>query len=879
MTGESYLKTTLTTFAVLFLLAQVTSGALPRYEIIDLGTIGGDQSAAKFINDRGQIVGSAYNQQGNRRATLFDSTGNGNNIDLGTLGGTTSWVWSINHSGQIVGYAENQQGYGRATLFDPTGSGKNIDLGTLGELRSNALSINDSGQIIGSARNGQEYQRATLFDPTGGGNNIDLGTLGSIHSQAWSINDRGQIVGNARILRGYWHATLFDPTSGGNNIDLGTLGGNSSNAHSINNLGQIVGWAANPWGDNRATLFDPTGGGKNIELGTLVGILSWAHSINDLGQIVGAAEYQQREARATLFDPTGKGNNIDLNTIIKPASGWILTNAFCINNHGWIVGNQFNQEGQGRAFLMKPVPRIIYVDDDASGTNDGSSWADAFNYLQDALTVAWSGDEIRVAQGIYKPDEGAVVTTGDREATFQLINGVALKGGYAGFDEPDPNAWDIDENRTILSGDLAGNDKKMNDPCDLLTEPTRAENSYHVVTGSGTDSTAILDGFTITSGNASASNYNYKGGGMINEDGSPTVTNCRFTENFANGWGGGMCNTVYSYPTLTNCTFGRNSSREYGGGMLNFYSDPTLINCIFVGNSAGRDGGGGKGGGIHNDSGSPTLTNCVFSGNSAGYIGGGIYNESASAPILTNCTFSGNSGVAIFTEGCTTVTNCIFWGNTDNNGTGEPAQFGFYGDYSKININYSCVQGWTGDLGGVGNMGADPLFVEPDYWDVNGVWIDGDYHLLIDSPCIDAGDPNYVTEPNETDLDGNPRIMAGRIDMGAYESPLQAEARIVPRTINLASKGNWITCYIRLPKGYNVDDIEINSVLLEDTVPAASLSVDEQKKVATAKFICEEVQAILEAGDINLKITGRLTDGTVFEGTDTIKVLDKAGKN
>ena len=978
MAGESYLKNTLTTFAVLFLLVQVTFGALPRYEITDLGTIGGDQSGAMFINDLGQIVGSAYNQQWNRRATLFDSTGNGNNIDLGTLGGINSWVKSMNCSGQIVGFAENQQGYGRATLFDPTDSGKNIDLGTLGELRSNALSINDSGQIVGSARNGQEYQRATLFDPTGGGNNIDLGTLGSIHSQAWSINDRGQIVGNARIPRGYSHATLFDPTGGGNNIDLGTLGGNSSNAHSINNLGQIVGWAANPWLDNRATLFDPTGGANNIELGTLGGSLSWALSINDLGQIVGAADNQQRDSRATLFDPTGNGNNIDLNTIIKPASGWILTNAFCINNHGWIVGNQFNQEGQGRAFLMKPLPRTIYVGDDAAGANDGSSWADAFNYLQDALAAANDGDEIRVAQGIYKPDEGAGITPGDRTATFQLINGVTIKGGYAGFGHPNHNARDIEAYETVLNGDLAGNDVDVNNPADLLDEPTRTENSLTVVTGSGTDATAILDSFVIRGGhydilvwgspNIGAGMHNCQGsptvinctfnsnsagndglgggGGMYNSWSSPTLTNCRFKGNSAGRWGGGMYN-YGSSPMLTHCIFSGNSAQYYGGGMANasgdgecsptitnctitnnsavdgggiynhFYSSPTVINCTISNNTVSNWGGGilnyfwssariinctfignsaGWGGGMLNKSCYSTVTNCVFIGNSVRHHGGAMYNGSGS-PNITNCTFVSNwargRGGAIlnYCRSNPTLTNCIFWHNGDeiynfDCPIASPNPTFSYCDIEKCG---GSGNDWDNYLGTdcAGNIDADPFFVSTGYWDANGVWVDGDYHLLPDSPCIDTGDPNYIAGPNETDLDGKPRVLDGDndgvpvVDMGAYEygQLVSAEARILPRTINLSSNGKWITAYIWLPGDYNVTDFDPNNVFLEDEIQPVQFSVDEQQQVATAKFNREDVQPILEVGDINLKITGRLTDGTVFEGADTIKVIEKAGKN
>jgi len=121
---------------------------------------------------------------------------------------------------------------------------------------------------------------------------------------------------------------------------------------------------------------------------------------------------------------------------------------------------------------------IIYVDADANGLNTGSSWADAYNYLQDALANASSSlkpVEIRVAQGVYRPDENAVEPngTGNREATFQLINGASLKGGYAGFGEPDPNARDIDIYETILTGDLNGDDIELTNPADMWGEQSR----------------------------------------------------------------------------------------------------------------------------------------------------------------------------------------------------------------------------------------------------------------------------------------------------------------------------------------------------------------------------------------------------------------------
>ena len=113
--------------------------------------------------------------------------------------------------------------------------------------------------------------------------------------------------------------------------------------------------------------------------------------------------------------------------------------------------------------------QIFYVDADAPGSTHGSSWEEAFNYLQEALWVAQYGygDEIRVAQGVYKPDGT------DRGASFELITGVTVKGGYAGYGEPDPDARDIEKYETILSGDLWGNDVEVAHPADLLDEPSR----------------------------------------------------------------------------------------------------------------------------------------------------------------------------------------------------------------------------------------------------------------------------------------------------------------------------------------------------------------------------------------------------------------------
>jgi len=185
-------------------------------------------------------------------------------------------------------------------------------------------------------------------------------------------------------------------------------------------------------------------------------------------------------------------------------------------------------------FLLVVVPtisiaEIIYVDANATIGGDGMSWATSYKYLYDALDKPpTSGDEIRVAQGIYAPAGAG----GTRKSTFQLISGVAIKGGYTGLGEPDPNERDIETYETILSGDLDGND--IGEPND----PSRNENCYHVVTGSGSGTT-MLDGVTITSGNANGSDfYDYnKGSGIYNKNGDLTLTNCTLTGNSARGGG------------------------------------------------------------------------------------------------------------------------------------------------------------------------------------------------------------------------------------------------------------------------------------------------------------------------------------------------------
>ncbi len=191
---------------------------------------------------------------------------------------------------------------------------------------------------------------------------------------------------------------------------------------------------------------------------------------------------------------------------------------------------------------------VLYVDDDAPLGGDGASWNTAYRHLQDALLGAALDSDIRIAGGIYSPDEdeGSGVTPGDRTATSQLISGVGLYGGYRGCPagncaSGDPDERDIVVYETRLTGDLSGDDvadlegfvgrfsgdgTPYGSACasfDLdadgdvdIADGHIGENAYHVLTGSGTNATAILDGLKMTAWNADRPtlDLNVSGSGM-----------------------------------------------------------------------------------------------------------------------------------------------------------------------------------------------------------------------------------------------------------------------------------------------------------------------------------------------------------------------------
>jgi hypothetical protein len=406
--------------------------------------------------------------------------------------------------------------------------------------------------------------------------------------------------------------------------------------------------------------------------------------------------------------------------------------------------------------VLEAFSPIRYVRQGGAGTGNGNSWVNASADLQSQIDVA-GAQQVWVAQGTYKPGGD---TNTDRFVSFSMKNGVRIYGGFATTGTPALTDRNPASFPVVLSGDIG-------------TLGDNSDNSYHVIRNSNLDATAVLDGFVITGGNADGyDSFDYTGGGMDNDNSSPTLLNCTFRGNSADA-GGGMSNTntsnpsltncsfqtnsastgggmsnENSSPTLTNCTFQDNSASSYGGGINNTSSDPTLANCLFQNNSSSFYGGG-----MSNADSSPMLTNCSFQGNSGGFIGGGGLHISNGAPMLTNCSFQGNTandGGAIYNQGNTTLTNCVLFGNGGANTIS-----------GSVTANYSLFEASETDYTGANNLTTTVSpFISANSTQLNGC-----------APAINTGNGSSYTSANgpATDLAGNTRVFGGIIDMGAYE--------------------------------------------------------------------------------------------------------------
>jgi len=433
----------------------------------------------------------------------------------------------------------------------------------------------------------------------------------------------------------------------------------------------------------------------------------------------------------------------------------------------------------------------LYVNKNATGANNGISWADAFTDLQDALTDVVAGEEIWIAQGSYTPHASS------RSALF-MINKENLKlyGGFNGT-ETQLSERIIDSNETILSADLQGNDVNVADFLGNYNNTTRsADNSYRVINITANGNNLLLDGLTISDAHNNASTTS--NGAAIIKDKTVaylTLRNCVIKDNVGrNDNAGLMAEFELTSATnstgalnIENCKFINNMSR-WGSGIYSFVRgnnnvDIKIINSLFDGNIAGD----------------LNSTNAKGISGSASWFRS-IANGSNVTLDLTNNTYVNNldlgtntvnnfnrATVGITNESGITgtftaeVNNCIFWGNLTPSGTNTRSITDLYksplsslvvrNSIDPLNFNDDSI------TSKVNTINTDPLFTNAT-----------NFTLQPGSPAIDAGD-NAQIQTGTTDLLGNSRIFNTTVDLGPYEFGSMLP---VDRTLSIAATNGTV---------------------------------------------------------------------------------------
>ncbi|MEJ8817783.1 Ig-like domain-containing protein [Lacibacter sp. H407] len=427
---------------------------------------------------------------------------------------------------------------------------------------------------------------------------------------------------------------------------------------------------------------------------------------------------------------------------------------------------------------------IRYVNAGVAANGNGTSWGNAYKYLQDALNDDLGCvTEIWVAKGTYYPDEGTGIIDNDRTASFKLLKDVSIYGGFVGT-ETSLNQRFWESNPTILNGDLNRNDAS--------NFTNMSENSHHVINGgdAGVTGSSKLDGFIIRGGSAFVSTVyepNNLGGGMYILEATPFIVNCKFINNRAY-YGGG----VYLGPpdaasgrgaVFLNCEFDGNMAIADGGGVYSKDSYNIFYNSKFLNNKASIGGALMLSEDRNIPLGTPygmQLVNCLLYKNEA-TNGGAVFNTGSYLYVI-NSTFNGNratqKGGALYLTGNCEAVNSIFW----ENAAGEEGPEIFYWITDGIiKVTYSIVQ--TGFFG-TGNLKTDPQFVNAAA---------GDLRLSSSSPAINAGSDELYQEGviYSLDLDSKPRKF-GVIDMGAYE--LQVQVQPCPSISSITTSPTPASC-------------------------------------------------------------------------------------
>ncbi len=427
-------------------------------------------------------------------------------------------------------------------------------------------------------------------------------------------------------------------------------------------------------------------------------------------------------------------------------------------------------------FCQLNFAAIIYVDIDATGNNDGTSWANAYNEPQDALAASIIGDQIWVAEGLYKP-----INPVSEFDCFELNNGVEFYGGFNGT-ETMLSQRDYVNNVTILSGNI-GN------------QGAASDNLIHVVRAHDVTSTTLMDGFTVIEGYANGVGLESEmGGGFINDGGSCTVRNCTFLDNYAEYGGGGIATYSSGILTVENCTIRANFSDAFGGGVMCRTGTLNIFNSDISGNE------GSTGGGFRIYSGQLNIDKCTISGNIAGNSAGGLSIDDDGVLILTNSLVVGNLAPSrsilrmssLSNPGYHVIKNCTFMHNKDTDLNNSIPRAMWLNDRTEMrncivwdncfdnkelystspDISHCIIKGGF-SISGVPQPNiydTPPTLVLPASQNQAPFNYDNyDYRLTLLSFGLDDGNSSYASDL-PFDLDNNQRIHGSSVDLGAYEN-------------------------------------------------------------------------------------------------------------
>jgi PKD repeat protein len=409
-----------------------------------------------------------------------------------------------------------------------------------------------------------------------------------------------------------------------------------------------------------------------------------------------------------------------------------------------IVSNELGEVAtRTRSGFVAVYPSYVHVATNGGSVSPFATWETAATNLQEAIDTAAIGEgytlAVLVSNGVY---------TVTNELTIDKA--VTLRGFSGNWDD------------TVIRGGYPA-----------------STNRCVTISGAG----AVVDGFTITNGNAYLSS-----GGGINMTAAATVRNCLIAGNTtvstSAGIGGGIAATAGS---IIHCTVRNNVSTASagGGGIYASGAGVVVSDCLVTGNRATL----ATGGGIRLDAG--LVTDCIISNNVAGTSGGGISKANTGGATNRNSLIAGNQaanlGGGVYMSTGMTLQNCTVVGNLAANGGGIClAVGGLVGMNCVVAANQASSIGGTNDIGGTAtsfsfscspdlvngvnsNTTANPGFVKAGSG-YGTSWLAGDYRLRVGSPCVDTG-TNLAWMASAADLEGKPRILGAGPNMGAYEKP------------------------------------------------------------------------------------------------------------